>query len=180
MHLKPESLAPRFYSSLSSTWGFPGGSIIKNPSANAGDMGSIPWSEISPKEGNGNPLQYSCLGNPMDRGAYHSWGHKRVGHDLATRQQKQKLFFTAVLVSTTQHESAISIHISPPFWASLPSPLPIQVITERWAELRVLCSSFPLASSFIHGSYMSMLLSQFIPPSPSPTPCPRVFLYIWV
>ena len=49
--------------------GFPGDSVVKNPPANAGDMGSIPGLGRSPKEGNGNPLQYSCLGNPMDRGA---------------------------------------------------------------------------------------------------------------
>ena len=51
------------------TRGFPGGSVIKNPPANSGDMWLIPWSGRSPGEGNGNPLQYSCLGNPMDRGA---------------------------------------------------------------------------------------------------------------
>ena len=49
--------------------GFPGDSVVKNPPANAGDMGSIPGLGRSPREGNGNPLQYSCLGNPMDRGA---------------------------------------------------------------------------------------------------------------
>ena len=49
--------------------GFPGGSVIKNPPANAGDVSLIPESERSLGEGNGNPLQYSCLGNPMDRGA---------------------------------------------------------------------------------------------------------------
>ena len=49
--------------------GFPGGSVVKNPPANAGDMGLIPGWEKSPGEGNGNPLQYSCLENPMDRGA---------------------------------------------------------------------------------------------------------------
>ena len=43
--------------------------MVKNQPANAGDTGSIPGSGISPKEGNGNPLQYSCLGNPMERGA---------------------------------------------------------------------------------------------------------------
>ena len=46
--------------------------LIKNPSANAGDLrdvGLIPGSGSSPGEGNGNPLQYSCLENPMDRGA---------------------------------------------------------------------------------------------------------------
>ena len=47
--------------------GFPGGSVVKNPPASAGDMGSIPGSGISAGGGNGNPLQYSCLGNPMDR-----------------------------------------------------------------------------------------------------------------
>ena len=47
--------------------GFPGGSMRKNPPANAGDAGSIPGLGRSSGEGNGNPLQYSCLGNPMDR-----------------------------------------------------------------------------------------------------------------
>ena len=51
------------------SWGFPGGSVVKNPPAHAGDLGSIPGSGRSPGDGNGNPLQYSCLGNPMDRGA---------------------------------------------------------------------------------------------------------------
>ena len=48
--------------------GFPGGSVVKNPLANAGDIGSIPGSgsEKSPREENVNPLQYSCLGDPMD------------------------------------------------------------------------------------------------------------------
>ena len=50
--------------------GFPGGSVVKNPSANAVDSGLIPQSGRSPGEGNGNPLQYSCLENPVDRGAW--------------------------------------------------------------------------------------------------------------
>ena len=49
--------------------GSPGGSVVKNPPANAGNVGSIPASGRSPKEGNGNPIQYSCLENPTDRGA---------------------------------------------------------------------------------------------------------------
>ena len=44
--------------------------MVKNPPANAGDVGSILGSGRSPREGNGNPLQYSFLGNPMDRGAW--------------------------------------------------------------------------------------------------------------
>ena len=49
--------------------GFPGGSVVKNLLANAGDAGLIPGLGRSPGVGNGNPLQYSCLENPMDRGA---------------------------------------------------------------------------------------------------------------
>ena len=58
---------------------------LKNPPANAGDMGS----GRSPGEGNGNPLQYSCLENPMDRGAWWATVHgvTRVGHDLVTKHQ---------------------------------------------------------------------------------------------
>ena len=47
--------------------GFPGNSEVKNPLANAGDAGSIPGSGRSPGGEHGNPLQYSCLENPMDR-----------------------------------------------------------------------------------------------------------------
>ena len=50
--------------------GFRGGSVVKNPPANAGDVSSIPGSGKPPAEGNSNPLQYSCLGNPMDRGVW--------------------------------------------------------------------------------------------------------------
>ena len=49
--------------------GFPGGSEIKASACNAGDLGLIPGSRGSPGEGNGSPLQRSCLENPMDRGA---------------------------------------------------------------------------------------------------------------
>ena len=51
---------------LRSPMGFPGGSEVKASASNAGDLGSIPGSGRSPGEGNGNPLQYSCLENPMD------------------------------------------------------------------------------------------------------------------
>ena len=50
--------------------GFPGGSVVKNLPANAGDLGSTPGLRRSPEEGTGNPLKYSCLGNPMDRGTW--------------------------------------------------------------------------------------------------------------
>ena len=53
----------------------PGGSVVKNPPTSAGDSGSIPGSGRTPAEGNSNPLQYSCLGNPMDRGAWWATVH---------------------------------------------------------------------------------------------------------
>ena len=62
-----------WYSILS--WDFPGGTVVKNLLANAGDTGSIPESGRSPGEGNGDPLQYSCLGNPRDREAWQATIH---------------------------------------------------------------------------------------------------------
>ena len=56
-------------------WGFPGASVVKNLPANAGDVGSIPGSGRSPGVRNGNPLQYSCMGNPINRGAWQATVH---------------------------------------------------------------------------------------------------------
>ena len=64
--------------------------MVKNIPANAGDAGLIPESGKTPGEGNGNPLHYSCLGNPMNRrslGGYSPWSRKRVGDNLASKQQ---------------------------------------------------------------------------------------------
>ena len=61
--------------SIPSCQGFPGGSAGKESPYNAGDPGLIPWSGTLPREGNGNPLQYSCLENPMDRGAWQATDH---------------------------------------------------------------------------------------------------------
>jgi len=52
-----------------------GGSVVKNPPAKAGELGLIFGLGRSPGEGNGNPLQYSCLGNPMDRGVWMATVH---------------------------------------------------------------------------------------------------------
>ena len=67
-------------------WGFPGGSEVKVFACNVGDLGSIPGLGRSPGGGNGNPLQYSCLENPMEEepGGLQSMGSQRVGHDWAT------------------------------------------------------------------------------------------------
>ena len=74
-----------FWTSFSSALnvGFPGDSVSKESDCNARDPGSIPGSGRLPGEGNGNPLQYSCLGNPMDRGAWRAMVHG--GHKSWTR-----------------------------------------------------------------------------------------------
>ena len=62
-------------------------SVGKESACNVGDLGLIPGLGRSPGEGNGNPLQYSCLENPMDRGAWWATVHgiARVGHELLTK-----------------------------------------------------------------------------------------------
>ena len=67
--------------------GFPYSSASKSSACNVGELGSILGSRRSHGEGNGNPLQYSCLKNPMDTGAWWAVVHgvARVGHDLATK-----------------------------------------------------------------------------------------------
>ena len=66
---------------------FPHSSVGKESACNAGDLSSIPGLGRSPGEGNCNPLQYSCLENPMDRGTWWATVHwvARAGHDLATK-----------------------------------------------------------------------------------------------
>ena len=75
--------------------GFPGDKEVKNPPASAGearDLGLIPGWGRCPGVGNGNPLQYSCLGNPMGRGAWLTKVHqvaKESGVTLVTKQQQR-------------------------------------------------------------------------------------------
>ena len=97
---------------------FAGGSVLKNPPVNAGDMGSIPGMGGSPGEGNRNLLQYSCLGNPMDRGAWwatvlgvakslpwlHKWAHILANHYLIFCQ-----YFIKKDVLRISHEDNIHI-----------------------------------------------------------------------
>ena len=77
---------------------FPGGSDGKEPACNAGDLGSIPGSGISLGEGNGNPLQYSCLENPLDRRAWWATVHG------VTKSQTQL---------SNKHNTTISDELSP-------------------------------------------------------------------
>ena len=72
--------------------------MVKNPPANAGEVGSISGSGRSPGEGNGNPLQSSCLGNPMDRGAWRAIVHgvakeSDMTERMSTLQEKSIIIF---------------------------------------------------------------------------------------
>ena len=74
---------------------FPGGSVVENLPANAGDVGSIPGLERSPGGGHGNPLQDSCLGNAHGQrslASYSPWAHKEsvMTEQLSTAQEKLK------------------------------------------------------------------------------------------
>ena len=83
--------------------GFPGGSEVKSSACNAGDLGSIPGSGRSPGEGNGNLLQYSCLENAMDGGAWWATCHG------VTKSQTWLSDFTHLTVITSEKISLTSL-----------------------------------------------------------------------
>ena len=125
-------------------WGLPDGSVVRNPPENAGDtdMGSIPGLERSPRGGNGNPLQYSYLDNPMDRGAWWATAHGVAESDATehtcmsvqnrweNREQMMSLHVSFILTPSVSGGKvrillliAVTIlgHIS--FWVSFSSTL---------------------------------------------------------
>ena len=98
--------------SLQPLVGFPGGLEVKASACNAGDLGSILGLGRSPGEGNGNPLQFSCLENPMDGGAWWATVHR------ATKSWTQLSDFTYSLTLQPhglQHTSFPAIHRLPEF-----------------------------------------------------------------
>ena len=101
---------------------FPGCSVVKNLPAKVGDMGdtgSIPGSEISPGEGHGSPLQFSCLENPMDREAWWATIHgvTRVGHNLATEHACMRYVIWPLIPWARNYMSEQVKQTSPPSWS---------------------------------------------------------------
>ena len=140
------SLLPTFGKFMTNSRGFPGGSVVKNPPANAGvvgDMCSIPGSRRCPGAGNGNPLQYSCLENSIDRGAWQ--GLQRVGqnwvteHCLASSTTNPKPYFQLSL----RHSSSEKRSIFPPpyfFWTRYSfskAPIPGVSLVVQWWSLHL-------------------------------------------
>ena len=81
--------------------GFPRSSVGKGSACSAGDQGSMPGSGRSPGEGNGNPLQYSCLENPRDGGAWRDTvhgGHKSLYISFYKQIQPAQLYFNIILI----------------------------------------------------------------------------------
>ena len=101
--------------------GFPGGSVVKNLSTNVADKGSIPELGRSSGEGNGSPLQYSCLEKPVNKGArqaIQSMGCKIVRHNLVTRQQQifslcQQFYTNLELFMLSDYLNLVSLSSDP-------------------------------------------------------------------
>ena len=94
--------------------GFPGGSDSKESACNAGDLGLISGSGRSPGEGNGNPLQYSCLENPVDKRilvGYNPWGHKELD---TTEWLTHTQGHTAVLLTVGTMLDSMSLEFTHP------------------------------------------------------------------
>ena len=91
--------------------GFPGGSEVKVSAWNAGDPGSIPGSGISPGEGIGNPLQYSCLENPMDGGAWQAAVHGVAKSGTRLSNSTFTFHFHALEKEMATHSSVLAWRI---------------------------------------------------------------------
>ena len=136
----PESVLPRGssfkkkknYPTPSAFLGFLGGSVVKNPPANVEgtrDMDAIPGLGRFPGEGNGNPTQYSCLDNSMDRGVWQSMGLQRVRHNWVAEHTHTH---THTLLAVPKYAEA-SWNKQDSVWAVwLPSPSNLGCPEHEW------------------------------------------------
>ena len=138
--------------------------------------GSIPGSGNPPGEGNGNPLQNSCLGNPMDRGAWRATVHgvaKRVRHDLATKQwqshtlmicnpessQSVRIPYTRACWMVPSRSQKGTLNSARPWWI-LHGPSPIILLCTP--SLKMVAQAFPDSFLFV---------TTHNPPTPTPASC---------
>ena len=103
--------------------------MVKSPSTNAGATGSIPGLERSPREGNDNPLQYSCLGNPMDREAWQAKVHEVTKESDTTEQ----FHFTSLLGGGNGTHSSVLVWEIP--WTEKPGGLQSMGSQKSWTSL---------------------------------------------
>ena len=167
-----------FYFVLGYRWltGFPSDSDCKESTCNAGDLGSIPVLGRSPGGGHDNPLQYSCLGNPMDRGAWQTTvprvakSQTRLS-DYALSPSTVLWYFKANSKGTQPIIYVYSILNSPP----------IQAATKHWAEFHVLSSRSLLVIHFKYSCvYMSITNSLSLPLIFSPSNPKFVSRYLYL
>ena len=119
------------------SWSFPGGSDSKESAYNGGDRGSVPGLGRSPGEGNDNPLQYSCLENPMDRGAWQATVH-------GVEKSWTQLNIWALGLNNRYKWTLVkrSFHQGLPWWSS-GRPLCFQCRGHIWSLVRELRSHMP-------------------------------------
>ena len=108
------------------SWGFPGGSVVESPPANAGDSGSIPGLGRCPGGGHGNRLRYSCLENPVDRGAWWATVH-------GVTKSRTRLNESIVTGTVTWKKGKFSVSLA---WKTFTlswstSPLPLVIASEK-------------------------------------------------
>ena len=119
--LKTRMYNMQFFVDVIHYLGFPGGSVVKNMPADAGDEDSIPGSGRSPEGGNGNPLQYSCLGPHEQRSlaGYSPWGHQKVKHNWETEHAHTSSLLLTLYVGFSTQTFIKEVQVIAPFTSSL-------------------------------------------------------------
>ena len=151
--------------------GFPYSSVGKESACHAGDLGLIPGLGRSPGEGNGNPLQYSFLENPMDRGARQAtvYGVARVGHNLATKPPPPSMYW-AILAWIQLPSKYVFLNLLTKFYVTKCILCVLSGFRYVWlfAILWTVACQAPLCMEFSKQEYWSGL--PCLPPGDFPNP----------